>query len=76
MALLGIKDSLQGKMTFDRMIRNPRGTLCWVPASNDASQSGSVLVCPENINLYDLGYQRNWEDLMGRPLLGPVRPER
>lgn len=76
MALLGIRDSLQGKMTFDRMITHPRGTLYWIPATSQRSQAGSVFLCPVNINLYDSGYQRNWEDLMARPLLGPMDLER
>jgi hypothetical protein len=76
MTLFGIKDVLQGKTTFDRMITNPRDTLYWIPAISDEPESGIVLACPEGVNLYDTGYRRNWSDLMARPLLGQLCPQR
>ena len=76
MTLFGILDVLQGRTTFDRMITNPRGTLYWIPTASDAPQPGSVHICPGNINLYDHGYQSNWEDLMARPLFAPISAER
>ena len=76
MLLLGIKDVLQGKTTFDRMTAPPRGALYWMPTMSDGPGSGIVVACPEGINPYDAGFQRNWSDLMVRPLLGPICRER
>jgi hypothetical protein len=76
MALIGIKDVLQGTTTFDRTIMNPRGTLYWIPATSDGPESGIVLACPQGINPYDAGYRRNWSDLMARPLLGKICVQR
>jgi hypothetical protein len=55
---------------------NPRGTLYWIPTTSDGPESGIVLACPPGINLYDAGYQRNWSDLMARPLLGKICVQR
>ncbi|CCA66745.1 hypothetical protein PIIN_00426 [Serendipita indica DSM 11827] len=70
--ILGIRDVLQGHTTFDRII-GPRGKLYWIPADDDDTLSeGEVIACPSGVNAYDLGWQRNWADLVARPLIGTV----
>jgi hypothetical protein len=71
-----MRDALKGRTTFDRMIVNPRGTLYWIPAQGEEQPPGMAVVCPPDINPYDLGYQSNWADLVHRPLFGPLNRER
>lgn len=73
--LSGINDALRGLTTLER-IAGPQDTLYWVPAKDGTQQGGRVVPCPRSINLYDLGYQSNWADLMARPLIGPFNSKR
>ncbi|KAG9058166.1 hypothetical protein FS842_000920 [Serendipita sp. 407] len=75
--MLSVRDVLKGQTTFDRLIASPHGITVWIPERAAAEVPGRVLNLPQGvIRLYDLGYRRNWADLMERPLFGLLRRDR